>query len=396
MSVYRRGSMYIMDFEFKGKRHKKSTGVKIGGNDAKTTAENIERAYRLKLAKREAGIAEPDPAPSFKEFTERFLKWVAAQRAERPRTILFYKTRVRCLLKFEPFKTVNLADLDAGMIAKFVEWRQGTKRTKVIRRAAVDRKGKPKLDFVESKKALTVGGINAELRALRRILNVAHEWRVIPFVPKVHTLPGARQHERVLTHAEELAYLDDATPLLQDFASLLLDTGLRPQDEALRIRWEHVHFTPAPQARFGYIHNPHGKTARAKRDIPMTPRVRDVLIARHEAAGKPAFGFVFPGDDARKPLPYSTITSAHRRVVKRLKLEALRLYDLRHTFLTRYGMSGGDAFSIQKIAGHSSILMSQRYVHPTPERIEDGIARLTQYNAERIAKATESAQANRA
>jgi len=34
--------------------------------------------------------------------------------------------------------------------------------------------------------------------------------------------------------------------------------------------------------------------------------------------------------------------------------------------LTRLGESGVDAFTIMRIAGHSSIVVSQRYIHPTP------------------------------
>jgi hypothetical protein len=32
--------------------------------------------------------------------------------------------------------------------------------------------------------------------------------------------------------------------------------------------------------------------------------------------------------------------------------------------------SGVDAFTIMRIAGHSSITVSQRYVHPSPESVE--------------------------
>ena len=32
------------------------------------------------------------------------------------------------------------------------------------------------------------------------------------------------------------------------------------------------------------------------------------------------------------------------------------------------------------MAGHSSIIVSQRYVHPTPERVEEAILRLQEYN----------------
>jgi hypothetical protein len=43
--------------------------------------------------------------------------------------------------------------------------------------------------------------------------------------------------------------------------------------------------------------------------------------------------------------------------------------------LTRLGEAGGDAF-IMRIAGHSSIAISQRSVHPSPESVERAFARL--------------------
>jgi hypothetical protein len=46
------------------------------------------------------------------------------------------------------------------------------------------------------------------------------------------------------------------------------------------------------------------------------------------------------------------------------------IHSLRHTMLTRLGEAGADAFTIMKIAGHSSVTVSQRYVHPTPEGLE--------------------------
>ena len=43
------------------------------------------------------------------------------------------------------------------------------------------------------------------------------------------------------------------------------------------------------------------------------------------------------------------------------------IHSLRHTFLTRFGETGADAFTIKKVAGHSSVTISERYIHPTPE-----------------------------
>jgi hypothetical protein len=34
-----------------------------------------------------------------------------------------------------------------------------------------------------------------------------------------------------------------------------------------------------------------------------------------------------------------------------------------------------DAFTIKRVAGHSSITISERYVHPTPEHVERAFAR---------------------
>jgi len=54
--------------------------------------------------------------------------------------------------------------------------------------------------------------------------------------------------------------------------------------------------------------------------------------------------------------------------------------------LTRLGESGAEAFAIQKIAGHSSALISQRYVHPTPALIESAFDRFESYNASKTAE----------
>lgn len=44
------------------------------------------------------------------------------------------------------------------------------------------------------------------------------------------------------------------------------------------------------------------------------------------------------------------------------------------------GESGADAFTIMKIMGHSTITVSQRYVHPTPETLERAFERLEARN----------------
>lgn len=56
------------------------------------------------------------------------------------------------------------------------------------------------------------------------------------------------------------------------------------------------------------------------------------------------------------------------------------LHCLRHTFGTRLGESGADVFTIMKLMGHSTVSVSQRYVHPSPESIERAYERFTKLN----------------
>lgn len=57
--------------------------------------------------------------------------------------------------------------------------------------------------------------------------------------------------------------------------------------------------------------------------------------------------------------------------------------------LTRLGEAGADAFTIMRIAGLSSVTVSQRYVHPTPEGMERAFDRLQKLNATKFEQAEE-------
>ena len=56
------------------------------------------------------------------------------------------------------------------------------------------------------------------------------------------------------------------------------------------------------------------------------------------------------------------------------------LHSLRHTYGTRLGEAGADAFTIMRLKGHSSVTVSQRYVHPTPEALERAVEMLEGLN----------------
>ena len=60
------------------------------------------------------------------------------------------------------------------------------------------------------------------------------------------------------------------------------------------------------------------------------------------------------------------------------------LHSLRHTFGTRLGESGADAFTIMKLMRHSTITVSQRYVHPSPESVERAVSRMEALNTGKL------------
>jgi site-specific recombinase XerD len=44
------------------------------------------------------------------------------------------------------------------------------------------------------------------------------------------------------------------------------------------------------------------------------------------------------------------------------------------------GEAGADAFTIMRLAGHSTVVVSQRYVHPSPEALERAFELLENLN----------------
>jgi len=82
----------------------------------------------------------------------------------------------------------------------------------------------------------------------------------------------------------------------------------------------------------------------------------------------------------------SSLKRQHRQVFKTLAELAKKnnqkpvrrfvLYSLRHTFLTRLGESGCDTWTLARIAGHSDIRISSRYVHPSEDAVLTAMSRL--------------------
>ena len=59
-----------------------------------------------------------------------------------------------------------------------------------------------------------------------------------------------------------------------------------------------------------------------------------------------------------------------RVFLKRAEVQkTFRFHDLRHTFASHFMMNGGNIYDLQKILGHTSLEMTQRYAHLAPEHL---------------------------
>jgi integrase len=229
---------------------------------------------------------------------------------------------------------------------------------------------------------LQVSTVNSSLQVLRRMLRLSVEWGVCSSAPLIRMLPGERHREHVVSPEEEIRYLAAAPEPLASVAAILVDTGLRPE-ECFRLRWESVTWS---NGRHGTFLVTHGKTAASRRVLPMTPRVRMILESRWEHAAKPVEGWIWPAPTRSGHLESSSLKKQHARTFREAAAESKRnnlkpvrpfvLYSLRHTFLTRLGESGCDAWTLARIAGHSSVAMSTRYVHPSGDAVLEAISRL--------------------
>jgi integrase len=224
---------------------------------------------------------------------------------------------------------------------------------------------------------MSPASVNRELATLRRLLRLAQEWKVLDRLPRIRLLRGERNREFVLSHKLELKYLEAAPQPLRDVAILMLETGVRP-GEAVNLKWCDVYLLPAVHAELGYVAIRAGKSKNAKRNLSMTTRAAEMLKARKAESKSP---WVFPGDSQEASFLASSLDHQHDVVRPALKLpKDFVVHSLRHTMLNRLGEGGANAFTIMRIAGHSSVTVSQRYVHPTPEGMERAFERLEKLN----------------
>src|SRR5258707_13290339 len=264
MTIYKQpGSpYYYYDFYFEGRRYQKSTHLRN-----KTIAHRVECVRKAELAQRRAGILPKKQIPLFRDFAERFLHTIKAERRSNT-----HRNYLSCVRNLEPaFGSKHLDEITPEMVRTFKEARLEQQRSPAT--------------------------INRDLSCLRQILGIAVKEELIqrsPFFGGRVEFLHEKGRERPLSFDEERKDLKAAVPVLRDAGAIMVKMGLRP-GEIFQLCHEDERIKPPTI----YVHVREGKSDMAVRDVPITSRALPVLNRRiSRAKGE----YLFPrrvgnGDD---------------------------------------------------------------------------------------------------
>lgn len=368
MKLYkqRNGKTWSMRFVYDGRRIERTTG-----ETNKRKAEAYAAAFLTQLRNEGVGILTKKQAPNFKKAIADFLKWSASRQA--PKTTLRYSVASAALLRY--FGDTRVDRITKPDIEKFVTLRKG--------QFGAPRGVKPKTGKAKQtvKTKVSDSTVNRELACLKKMFSNLVDDGVLSSnaVKLVKFFKEDNESGRVLNTDEERFYLIASSQPLQDYATILVETGLRP-DELCRLAVNDV-FTNVAEP---YLMIRKGKTKAATRSVPLSERAAAVLANRiTKAKGK----YVFPGGrgGAEPDKPAVKFNNAHYGTMRRSKIDGVNrsgtdgtctLYSFRHTFATRFLEATGDLLTLAALLGHSSLRMVTRYAHPSDKHKFEAIRRM--------------------
>ncbi len=353
MAVYKRGRYYYYDFEFGGRRYRKSTR-----STNRHLAENVQAVLKADLIQGTYVLRPREQPPMFKEYVKTFLGRIEGNLAQN--TIDLHNNNLKFLLK--RFKDKFLDQITKSMIEDY-------------------RSGRVKEPKQGSKtQTIAPATVNRELSTLKKILNMAVDDGLLWKSParQVRPFPEEIPDVYVLSFEEELEYMALASEPLKSVATIMLGQGMRP-DEVFRMAYPNIDFFNRT------IFIVRGKTKNARRALSMSHEVHELLKRRRKK--HPEDYWVFPS--STKPGTHiGSVRKAHDRVCGKIGLRGvIDLYNLRHTFATRTILSGTNVAILQKILGHSQIGMTMRYVKIAEHYKVAAVAKLEEYRAARIREA---------
>jgi integrase len=216
----------------------------------------------------------------------------------------------------------------------------------------------------------TVNRYKAHVKTL--LVVACREWGAIPSVPFIKLAKEPQGRLRFFTNTEETAILDllraglpqraqrvigwNPYPEAADLFAVLIDTGMRLM-EAVVLCSRDV------DMKTNMIHIWKNK-ADTPRSVPMTNRVRAIIgprLSQSAERGDRIFLFTTQAQVSRvwayvrRELPWTSDAMPHT---------------FRHTTASRLVQNGVDLYTVQRMLGHSTIRVTERYAHLAPKNLQ--------------------------
>ena len=164
------------------------------------------------------------------------------------------------------------------------------------------------------------------------------------------------QCQRFLSQAEAKRLLDavrlSSNATLCPIVTMLLLTGARKR-EVLDARWDGIDW----QRNIWCI--PISKNGRA-RYVPLSDGAA-LLLRQRQLIAVEGCPWIFASPETGEP--YRCINHSWDTARNRAGMPELRIHDLRHSFASFLVNNGRSLYEVQKILGHSSTKMTERYAH---------------------------------
>ena len=210
--------------------------------------------------------------------------------------------------------------------------------------------------------------VNRYLACIKTIFNIGIKNELIEYNPMkaVKMLKEDNYKIRYLTEEEECRLFEFLPEHLKPIVICALQTGLR-KSNILQLRWELVDM----EFKFIEVLAQNNKGHKIIK-IPISDKLYKVFENLPKTSE-----WVFCNPETG--MPYKDISEGFTNACKNAKIENFRFHDLRHTVATRLVEKGIDLRVVQEIMAHSTIVTTQRYMHPTPKRKIEAIEVLNSY-----------------
>lgn len=334
MGLVKRGTTWWMSFTYQGQQVRRSTGTAD-----KRMAEAIIGKVKAQIIEGRFFDKPKENSKTFTELMDRYLREHASRRANYRR----YVDMVKNLKTF--FRNPTLVQVTPKTIVAYKNKR-----------------------YADAVKPAT---INRELALLKKAFNLAcreWEWAQDNPVCRVSMEKEQNARDRWLTEDEESRLFAVAVPWIREVVTFAIHTGMR-RGEILALTWAGVNFTRRTVTVF---QSKNGE----RRTIPVNQTVLDLLAEkRAQRSGTTRIleqDVVFVSQSGT-PLDSSNLRRRFISSLKAAQITDLHFHDLRHTFATRLVQAGVDLYKVQRLLGHKSPTMTQRYAHHYPESLRDGV-----------------------